>query len=151
MKTIELKHLAPYLPYNLKFRQRVRKPTSPVAYYYKNRLMTVGNIEWLLTSEIQKPVLRPLSDLTNDEYHLKIKSWFINHAENDVQITTYDNGNYIGLTATYKMMGDVFTDIIINAGGINDTDYWLVENLLKNHFDVFGLIEKGLAIDINTI
>lgn len=49
------------------------------------------------------------------------------------------------------MMGDSFTDIIVNAGGINDTDYWLVENLLKNHFDVFGLIEKGLAVDINSL
>ena len=29
--------------------------------------------------------------------------------------------------------------------------YSIFEILLKNHFDVFGLIEKGLAIDINTI
>jgi hypothetical protein len=86
-----------------------------------------------------------------EEYILKIKSWFINHAENSVQITTYGNGNYIGLTATYKMMGDVFTDIIINAGGINDTDYWVVQKILENHFDVFGLIEKGLAINANDL
>ena len=26
-----------------------------------------------------------------------------------------------------------------------------IQILLKNHFDVFGLIEKGLAIDINTL
>lgn len=26
-----------------------------------------------------------------------------------------------------------------------------IEHLLSKHFDVFGLIEKGLAIDINTI
>jgi predicted transcriptional regulator len=29
--------------------------------------------------------------------------------------------------------------------------YYMVEYLFQNHFDVFGLIEKGLAIDINTI
>lgn len=32
-----------------------------------------------------------------------------------------------------------------------DYPYWAVEILLKNHFDVFGLIEKGEAIDINTL
>ena len=30
-------------------------------------------------------------------------------------------------------------------------DYYKVDLLFKNHFDVFGLIKKGLAIDINTL
>jgi hypothetical protein len=30
-------------------------------------------------------------------------------------------------------------------------DYGQVQKLLEWHFDVFGLIEKGLAIDINTL
>ena len=147
MEKLELKDLAPYLPYGVKIlinngeAKSYVKTLESLSVFYSN----------VLVNPKDKLILRPLSDLTNDEYNLKIKSWFINHAENDVQITTYDNGNYIGLTATYKMMGDVFTDIIINAGGIKDTDYWLVENLLKNHFDVFGLIEAGLAIDINTL
>lgn len=29
--------------------------------------------------------------------------------------------------------------------------YELVDNLLKWHFDIFGLIKEGLAIDINTL
>ena len=29
--------------------------------------------------------------------------------------------------------------------------YSYVEHLLSNHFDVFGMIPRGLAIDINTI
>ena len=29
--------------------------------------------------------------------------------------------------------------------------YRVVELLFRHHFDVFGLIEKGLAIDINTL
>jgi hypothetical protein len=144
---LELKHLAPYLPYGLKC-----KSTTILFGEEDNGVYEMGLISMRgVLKGTGKPILRPLSDLTKEEYHLKIKSWFINHAENDVKITTYDNGNYIGLTATYKMMGDVFTDIIINSGGINDTDYWLVQNLLKNHFDVFGLIEKGLAINKNTI
>lgn len=32
-----------------------------------------------------------------------------------------------------------------------DGTYSDMEKLFENHFDVFGLIEKGLAIDLNTI
>jgi hypothetical protein len=140
---LQLKHLAPYLPYGLRIFNKDNKGSY---------ILSTGSIDRVIElPEIFKPILRPLSDLVNSVHHLKLKSWFKYHAENDVLITCYDNGNEVGITATYKMMGDVFTDIIVNAGGINDTDYWLVQNLLKNHYDVFGLIEKGLAIDINTI
>jgi hypothetical protein len=30
-------------------------------------------------------------------------------------------------------------------------EYCVIEFLCQYHFDVFGLIEKGLAIDINTL
>jgi len=32
-----------------------------------------------------------------------------------------------------------------------EAPYFMVEYLLSKHFDVFGLIEAGLAIDINTL
>ena len=34
---------------------------------------------------------------------------------------------------------------------INKTDFGHVQYLISKHYDVFGLIEKGLAIDINTL
>ena len=34
---------------------------------------------------------------------------------------------------------------------LNYTSYEVLERLLCWHFDLFGLIEKGLAVDINTI
>jgi hypothetical protein len=34
---------------------------------------------------------------------------------------------------------------------INNLPYLIYSHLLKNHFDVFGLVEAGLAIDINTL
>ena len=140
MKTIELKHLAPYLPYNLKFRQRVRKPTSPVAYYYENRLMTVSHIEWLLTSEIQKPILRPLSDLT--EKVLKdIKKMMLVDFEyidkDGIQSIHFPTGN-ISITSIHYEI-------------VEECPLGFYNYLLKHHFDVFGLIEKGLAIDKNTL
>ena len=40
-----------------------------------------------------------------------------------------------------------FKDAIMNKS----LPYKVFLNLIKNHFDVFGLLEEGLAIDINTI
>ena len=34
---------------------------------------------------------------------------------------------------------------------IETLPYWIVEKLFENHFDVFGLITLGLAININTL
>lgn len=43
-------------------------------------------------------------------------------------------------------------DKLIKEGyGITDLPYFIFEQLLENHFDLFGLIEKGLAININTL
>lgn len=39
----------------------------------------------------------------------------------------------------------IYTNFILNE------KYWIIEKLLEWHFDVFGLIEQGLAIDINTL
>ena len=38
--------------------------------------------------------------------------------------------------------------IIEDENWINQSDYMLIENLLEWHFDVFGLIKKGLAVPL---
>jgi hypothetical protein len=70
-----------------------------------------------------KPILRPLSDLLNPEFRQ------IAHdlgADIDYEAAVYD----------------------IQRGW---TKQHLYEILLQNHFDVFGLIDAGLAIDYNTL
>lgn len=44
-------------------------------------------------------------------------------------------------------------DILIleKTKGIQNLPYWMVEILIKNHFDIYGLIEKGLAINKNEL
>lgn len=34
---------------------------------------------------------------------------------------------------------------------LDETNYWFVQKMIELHFDVFGLIPKGLAVDINTL
>jgi hypothetical protein len=38
-----------------------------------------------------------------------------------------------------------------NIDLVERLSYDVIKLMFKNHFDVFGLIEKGLAIDINTL
>ena len=73
----------------------------------------------------------------------------------DVKLVNYDSGNDnpfdMTLTVTYKMMGDVYTDCLINRGSTSETPYHVIVWLCENHFDIFGLIDEDLAIDLNTI
>ncbi|WP_313418795.1 hypothetical protein [Sphingobacterium multivorum] len=95
------------------------------------------------------PLLRPLSDLTKEIEHngkkfipLHIINGFGQNSESicdrwiEPNLTTQGGGSW--------------------EGGIEDDIdtfqfYWLYVKLISWHFDVFGLIEKGLAIDINSI
>ena len=110
---LELKHLAPNLPYVLKIKTG-------------NQIRTLS-IETLTTSENKinnvlmgvghKPILRPLSDLNKREYSEVLENW----------------------------------EYIIDKELTSEIMWYEWECLFEWHFDVFGLIEKGLAIDINTL
>lgn len=101
---LELKHLAPYLPYGLRIQdgwgdiQKLRpihlEETSPI---------------------VLRPILRPLSDLEYTKFEF----------ENDEYVIDKESSSELCW------------------------DEWTF--LFENHFDVFGLIEKGLAININTL
>jgi len=74
-----------------------------------------------------KPILRSLSDLRKEEF------------------------NYLH-TLLRVHVGKNKRDKLINEGyGITDLPYFIVEQLLENHFDVYGLIPQGLAVDFNTL
>ena len=155
---LELKHLAPYLPYNLKgigfvspsnskdgkqhFLDRklisIHEPKSQL------KMIHISNVD----GEIFKPILRPLSDLmreitnSNNETFVFIDTLEIGEEDNG---TEYDHGNIKTIAQLeYIAKNNEFLDI-------HYLPYSLVQDLIKNHFDILGLIEKGLAIDINTL
>lgn len=142
MEKLELKHLAPYLPYGLNM-VRISGLDGRIVNTTELNTVFLHEQRW---DKIWKPILRPLSDLKNYISKLDFR------AENEVQFTYYNSiPNQLTITATYKMMGDVFTDFIVNRNGFKNVDYWIVEKLFEWHFDVFGLIEKGLAVSIHDI
>jgi len=75
------------------------------------------------------PILRPLSDLTFEDLELLGKRY-------EIQV----EGEVV----------HVFRDLDENT---NPTEWRHddIQYLLSRHFDVFGLIEKGLAVDMNTL
>jgi hypothetical protein len=133
---LELKDLAPYLTYGLKY-VKYSDNNSPIRHdimqgVSTNGIYACGDITPLSFKNC-KPILRPLSDLTTSHNIFEDKAiCFIDESDNGGSFTIDD--------IYFKYKESSFSDWR-NA-------YLL---LLKHHFDVFGLIEKGLAIDINTL
>ena len=146
---LELKHLAPYLPYGLKVKvitksghldnvaldligAAIRKEEH-YGDIWKANVEDFGITAWYPLGDV-KPILRPLSDLTKEIEHNGER--FV-----PIQRLGYDKVTPSPIT---RLLDD-----LKNRPKL--LPYWLFEKLFEWHFDVFGLIEAGLAIDINTI
>lgn len=130
---LELKYVLPYLEYKLKALDTVTKEIREVTIEHQTYDTKTVGLFLLIKSEplmrFHKPILRPLKEIYQvqeimdefSEYHLEL----------------FETSFFIlGIGCTNRF------------DHVNVTQY---NSMLKNHFDVFGLIEKGLAIDINTL
>lgn len=133
---LELKHLAPYLPYGLKFlptqyNKEVNKLTYLSTLYDSDEFGVNG-----FTSKWIKPILRPLSDLTKEIEH---------NGERFIPM--------IRLSKEFdmSMIEHCFIEQNFIPKHIKTFRFEVVHQLLEWHFDIFGLIENGLAIDLNTL
>ena len=136
---LELKHLAPYLPYGLKAKMLDCK----IDYVGKQFDEIIGVHQWskdgdwcLLTEggskpslDRIKPILRNLSDLTKEIEHNGEKFVPID------RLTCWFDFTYLDTHSLY----------------IHEYPYNVVEKLFEWKFDYFDLIPNGLAIDINTL
>lgn len=134
---LELKHLAPYLPYRLKI-------SSTHTMHAKQGIGNINHVVYLVNKGYSdyKPILRPLSDLH------KLIDW-----NKDGELTSI---GHLHCIEKVNEDGDEFyaeqfyVEYTQNPSFNLDITYfnwWLFEH----HFDVFGLIEQDLAIDINTL
>lgn len=165
MKTqkLELKHLAPYLPYNIKV--HLDKWNEEVVGYkfepngeIRLQMLISRNknqkriIFWTPKIEHCKIILRPLSDL------IKLGDDNIPINEHTINMLIGESGTYGRVTMEHyedNIELLVESDNYQNYDSEKSIDFDLFEKvrceLLKGHYDIFGLIKKGLAIDINTI
>jgi len=135
---IELKHLAGYFPYGLKAQDiRTKELRTITLLHFTYDMNTVGHnhllYEGLLLSK-HLSILRPLSDLTKDENF-------------DLYMDLCEE---IGVIRCEHLIL-ALQDNLKYAFNLQDLNA-LEEFMNKNHFDwKYNLIEKGLAIDINTL
>ena len=173
---LELKHIAPYLPYGVKCQamgERVDNDDdeSPAKISTVSGIYTDSYGEVFIEAMYDGdkfdiffetdffPILLPMSDLYKplDNGNMPLveltKIAYANHKDfrlvkDRVELTSggltfykfywYDNG----FVTIYSPDG---------IGRIIPNQLQLFEYLFEHHFDVYGLIEKGLAIDINTL
>lgn len=160
MKKLELKHLAPYLPYKLVFMlsdigifnidSEYQKPIEAYKKLKLTNILISERIEvelehdngWgigFVEREEIKPILRPLSD-TSKEIEINGEKFipYIKLLEqNNFDVKNMNKSDLYG----YK---DFFTDPDLLM--YND-----VIKLIEWHFDIYGLIEEELAININDL
>jgi hypothetical protein len=140
---LELKHLAAYLPYGLKFDGK------------RNGWVSFdGNIKTLCPEdlngrwEIIKPILRPLSDLTK-EIEVNGEKFVPNYILNN-SFRNYSKDlmpyKYTGYNLELNIETENYSQTIDLFDG-----FLIVQKLLEWHFDIYGLIDAGLSIDINTL
>lgn len=146
---LELKHLAPYLPY--KVRCEMLHFTKPNHSNYKSYGILIGIDwmgQWLMKNESTqnidtcvwgetKPILRPLSDLDEEIEH------------NGEKFVPYDKLKTVVSSEQWVKICETINEPKYIK--IFDMPHWWVNLLYAWHFDIFGLIEKGLAKDINTL
>jgi hypothetical protein len=181
---LELKYLAPYLPYGLKtcdmsqenyifdLNEWLFRQQQNVQPFFKNHL------DQILNDDSLKIVLRPLSDLTKEIEHNGEKFYPLEiigkMVDEDYKYLSEDeDGIIVGkdinprcghpydcdcMSYAYNLFYKDFNfySTIYQDGNpddlVNETtheSYLLIQKLFEWHFDVFGLIEKGLAIDFN--
>lgn len=119
---LELKQLAPYLPYNLVCSsQHLLEDEILTGITCDDKTIWCEYEVGLTSIDKCKPILRPLSDLSKPEYDDFKHKYSLRELEDYSNL----NANSWGLECGLR--------------------------LFEMHFDVFGLIEKGLAININTL
>ena len=125
-KELLLRYLSMALPYGVC--AHIRYKEGEPCY---GKLMP-RDIQWFIDSKIEviKPYLRPMSSMTEeeDEKRIQLGIWRSSQT-NGYEVTRI---NPEGISESYD--SQAFQKALVF--------------LLKNHFDIFGLIPKGLAIEV---
>ena len=144
---LTIKELAPYLPYRLKGKSNQYDSIDLLLGIYGtmghsltlcHRINNHNTCDYDCNVNEFKPILRPLSDLIKE---IEVNGEkFVPAYRTQVHI----NDKYLPFTVNGRIVLE--NRIVTNTILYTDMQY-----LISLHFDVFGLIEKDLAIDINKL
>lgn len=145
---LEIKHLAPYLPYRLKIIGNTHGEIQVLSCVTETSVNIEGrSFQYGMWADIFdiKPIFRPLNDLKDFKKRIDVgdgEGLFT--PLNRLLFNSYFNIDVMSDADKIEFV-EILTDIEIGAS------YDDISTLISWHFDVFGLIDKGLAIDINTL
>lgn len=145
---LDLKHLAAYLSHGVKF---ISTMDNPDDFTQINKTWTLDGVNklfgnyHLLTKENSdaydirtcKLGLRPLSDFA---------SYFCGLFDECIETRTFLNEGFITIENQFEDLYDMLYNYKI--------EWWphgVIQLAYKHHFDIEGLIEQGLAVDINDL
>ena len=163
MKQLELKHIAPYLPYNLQMAYIIRGKIVEIGdlnkvFIYRDETHPIryginyndAEHEWMF-----KPILRPIGSMTKEEAY-EFGILLMGEADMEDKEVGIGEMALMGVTyptIVYKDKEDEeysvtiqFISIGISVSGMDIIPYEAYEWLFKHHFDVFNLIDRELAI-----
>lgn len=134
---LELKHLAPYLPYGITFdhfdeEREIRSICVLSSINIDEITLINSHYEYTHSIGEVKPILRPMSDLPGSEL---MTEWKKEH-----------NIEYLPLHKNLTLETEGYSRINVLGYPLD-----FITQMIENKFDVFGLIPEGLAIDINTL
>lgn len=127
---LELKYLSAYLPYKVYLLMSDGKTKLPMNGIKDDNVFVFDGYSSTIKISKAKPILRPLSDLIIDEDIIE---------------------DFIGIGNWCNAYDEYLDSWYPDASYAKEAPYAIFEYFLTNHYDVFGLIDNGLAIDINTI
>ena len=147
---LELKHLAPYLPYELKVETLDYKND----YVNQRYDLLIGFHQWDKNEQYWscllqhgskpdisrvKPILRPLWDLDSlieAEFKKFADTFAVKNKSEIIDLFCYEN------IKTEECLADL---------DLRKLPYECIEYMFKNHYDVFDLIPAGLAVPIHDV
>lgn len=157
------RELVNYLPFNLNgiYKNKICK-LDYIDFgcgYWEELGVSVNGVRSYISELEFKPILRPISDLTEkEEWKRKLLSFLSNGKSDEYNnpITIHTKNKHLTFKIKmYTYIGlnnrELFEYTVYKNLDRTITKYNLIEWALTNHFDVYGLIGNGLAVDINTI
>lgn len=144
---LEIKHLAPYLPYELKCFyklsniEELESFVDPKNLPYKGYIgeLSLESMASIHIFEEVKPILKPLSSLPSHE----IVEWIddldpiilegYNYVNNGNEISVYTPTRKFFIAWENQLVPKCYT--------------FIYQKLIENHYDIYGLIDAGLAVD----
>ena len=140
---LELKHLAAYLPYEIQILSKIESKIKHFK-FDKCRLKSVNMLSKCVT------VIHNVGIDEDEEYITDKNLSDIKLALRPIKdVETFKYKPRYGKEITISQILTIENMENLLLSNIDEIPYAIIDILFKYHFDVFGLISKNLAVDIN--